>query len=291
MERFLTDLHDQADRIRRTREFPFSDADFARARKLIYALAGISMSDMKQDLVYGRLVRRLRATGKTSFASYLAHVESDPGPEQEAFVNALTTNLTSFFREAHHFPILAEHAVQRSARRPYRVWCSASSTGEEPYSIAITLAEALSPHDAVEIYASDIDTQVLATAQQGVYAQDRVRGMDKERLRRFFQRGTGRQQGKVRVRRELVDRIEFLRVNLLEPDWAVRGPFDVIFCRNVLIYFDKPTQRKIIERFRPLLNPDGLLICGHSESLQHCAELFRHLGNTVYAPRLNPASE
>jgi len=287
MERLLSQLHDQADKIRKTREFPFEDADFERARKLIYQLSGISMSDMKQDLVYGRLVRRLRATGKTSFASYLAQVEADQGPEREAFVNALTTNLTSFFREAHHFPILADHAARRPACQPYRVWCSASSTGEEPYSIAITLAEALAPRRTVEIYASDIDTQVLTTAQQGVYAQERLRGMAPERLKRFFQLGTGRQQGKVRVRRELVEWVEFLRVNLLEPDWAVSGPLDVIFCRNVMIYFDKPTQRQIIERFLPLLRPDGLLICGHSESLHHCADLFSNLGNTVYAPRRN----
>lgn len=284
MEKRLGDFQLQTSQIRQTREFPFSDREFQQARRLIYQLAGISMSDLKQDLVYGRLVRRLRATGHTSFQAYLDFVERDRGAEREAFINALTTNLTSFFREPHHFPILADHARKRPAHEPFRVWCAASSTGEEPYSIAITLAEALPTTRRVEILASDIDTQVLATAQQGEYPLVRLNAMSAERRSRFFITGAGVPAGTARVKPELIERIRFSKINLLDPTWSVRGPLDVIFCRNVMIYFDKPTQRKLLERFKPMLRPDGLLICGHSESFQHHADLFRNLGHTVYTP-------
>ncbi len=267
------------------REFSFSAADFERVRKLIYAHAGISLSPVKQDMVYSRLARRLRATGKSGFAAYLDALEKDGGEEWERFVNSLTTNLTSFFREPHHFPIFAEHLKQLGTRRPIRVWCSASSTGEEPYSIAITVMETFgSSVSHVSIFASDLDTNVLATAQKGVYPIERVEKLDPERLRRFFLKGTGSQEGMVAVRPELKRLIEFKRVNLLEPNWPVRGPLDVIFCRNVMIYFDKPTQYKILSRFEPMMESDGLMFAGHSESFLHAADLFRSLGKTVYAP-------
>ena len=182
-----------------TREFEFTRRDFERVRQMIYAHAGIALSDAKEDLVYSRLARRLRATGIRSFHEYLARLENDSDPEWEAFVNALTTNLTSFFREAHHFPILAAHlkGIHRSAR----IWCSASSTGEEPYSIAITAAEAAaSNRPAVEILASDLDTNVLAKAMTGVYDAERVEKMPEARLRQFFLRGSGPHEGHVRSR-------------------------------------------------------------------------------------------
>ena len=264
------------------REFHFSVQDFERVRKLIYERAGISLSPAKQDMVYSRLARRLRARGLQRFSDYLALLtEGDPA-EWEAFTNALTTNLTSFFREAHHFPVLAEHARARIGRQ-YDVWCCASSTGEEPYSIAITLAEAFGRlNPPMTIVASDLDTNVLAKAAEGVYPLDRLERMEPERVRRFFQRGTGPQEGHARVRDELRRAIVFRRINLLEANWPVRAPFDAIFCRNVMIYFDKQTQAKILRRFAPLLREDGLLFVGHSESLFHVSDVFRLRGKTVY---------
>ena len=266
------------------REFSFSATDFERVRKLIYQHAGISLSPVKQDMVYSRLARRLRATGKQSFAEYLDALEKNGGDEWEKFVNSLTTNLTSFFREPHHFPIFAEHLQKLGSKRPIKIWCSAASTGEEPYSIAMTVAEVFGTNTShVSIIASDLDTNVLATAQRGVYSLDRVEKMSPERLRKFFLCGTGTQEGSVAVRPELKRLIEFQRVNLLEPNWPVRGPLDVIFCRNVMIYFDKPTQYKILARFAPMMQADGLMFAGHSESFLHAADLFRSLGKTVYA--------
>lgn len=264
-------------------ELDFTDADFQRVRELIHRQAGISLSESKRQMVYSRLGRRLRELGMRRFEDYLALLQSgDPG-EGEAFVNALTTNLTSFFREPHHFPILAEHARQARGRE-YVVWCSAASTGEEPYTIAITLLEALGAQARVRILATDVDTGVLDKAEQGVYPLDRVEKMPPEQVRRFFLRGTGAQAGFVKAKPEIRSLITFRRINLLEPGWPVRGPLDVIFCRNVMIYFDRPTQHGILKRYAPLLRPDGLLFAGHSESLQHASELFRLRGKTVYEP-------
>lgn len=266
------------------REFAFSDADFERVRKLIYQHAGISLSPVKKDMVYSRLARRLRALNKSSFGAYLDELERHGGDEWERFVNSLTTNLTSFFREPHHFPLLADHLRKLGDRRPIRIWCSAASTGEEPYSIAMTVAETFcNDVSHVSIVASDLDTNVLATAQKGVYSVDRLEKMSPERLRRFFLRGTGNQEGFAAVRPELKRLIEFRRINLLDASYSIKGPLDVIFCRNVMIYFDKPTQHKILSRFAPMMQPDGLLFAGHSESFLHAAELFRSLGKTVYA--------
>ncbi|MCE3003913.1 MAG: chemotaxis protein CheR [Xanthomonadaceae bacterium] len=266
-------------------EFAFSNADFARVRQLIHARAGIALADSKRQMVYGRLGRRLRALGLGSFRDYLDRLEAAPrdAEEWQSFTNALTTNLTAFFREAHHFEILARFLADRAGRGPQRIWCAAASTGEEPYSIAITACEALGTDaPAVEIVCSDVDTQVLETASRGVYPLDRVQGLDAPRLRRFFQRGTGPNEGWARVKPPLRGLVSFRPINLLHVDYGLRGPFDAIFCRNVMIYFDKPTQRAILERFRPLLAPDGLLFAGHSESFFHCADLFASCGRTVY---------
>lgn len=265
------------------REFEFSDSDFERVRKLIYAHAGITLSPIKRDMVYSRLARRLRATGRKNFSEYLALVEQGGGGEWESFVNALTTNLTSFFREPHHFPVLAEF-LKKQQGRPIKIWCSAASTGEEPYSIAMTVVEALGGfNSSVTIVASDLDTNVLATAKAGVYAADRLARMSPERMSRFFSADEQGRKDCFVVRPELRRMVSFERINLLSPEWGVRGPLDVIFCRNVMIYFDKQTQYKILSRFVQLLRPDGLLFSGHSESFLHAADLFRSLGKTVYA--------
>ena len=262
--------------------FTFTPRDFARVRALIYRQAGISLSESKQEMVYSRLARRLRAKNINSFDEYLNGLEHGrDSAEWEAFTNALTTNLTSFFREAHHFPILAEHA--RNTKAPLSVWCSASSTGEEPYSIAMTLCEAfdtLTP--PVSIIATDIDTNVLETAADGIYTLDRLDKMPQARARRFFLRGKGERADMVRVRPELRQLITFKPLNLLAASWPVSGPLDVIFCRNVMIYFDKPTQGKILSRFAPLMKPGGLLFAGHSENFMYATDAFKLRGKTVY---------
>ncbi len=267
----------------RDREFVFTAKDFERVRELIYNHAGISLNASKQDMVYSRLARRLRATGINNFRDYLALLESNNEAEWEAFANSLTTNLTSFFREAHHFPLLAEHVVRHKGHRSISLWCSAASTGEEPYSLAMTMVDAFGSFTPpVTILATDLDTNVLAKAEAGVYPLERVEKLSPEVIKRFFLRGTGAQAGFVRVRPELRAMITFRQVNLLSPDWPVRGPLDAIFCRNVMIYFDKETQLKILERFAPLLQHDGLLFAGHSESFHNATHLFRLRGKTVY---------
>lgn len=267
------------------REFDFTPADFARVRKLIHARAGIALSEQKQEMVYSRLARRLRALGMNSFQRYLDQLGDRHNAEWEEFTNALTTNLTAFFREAHHFEMLGERLRRRGADHRCRIWCAASSTGEEPYTLAMTLVEAFSSWNPnAEIIASDLDTTVLAKAEHGVYAADCVAKLGAERVQHFFLRGTGDNAGRAKVRKELQQLIVFQQLNLLDDPWNVRGPFDAIFCRNVLIYFDKPTQRRIIERFLPLMRPDGLLFVGHSEGLYHCTDIVRSLGRTVYEP-------
>lgn len=262
--------------------FEFTARDFARVRTLIYRQAGIALAESKQEMVYSRLARRLRAKGLNSFSEYLDRLEAGhDGAEWEAFTNALTTNLTAFFREEHHFPILAEHL--RKLKGPASIWCSASSTGEEPYSLAMTACEvydSLTP--PVTIVATDIDTNVLDTAAAGVYPEDRVSKLSRDRLRRFFQRGVGERAGLVRVRPELRQLVTFKPLNLLAGAWPINGPFDAIFCRNVMIYFDKPTQSKILTRFVPLMKPDGLLFAGHSENFLYACDAFKLRGKTVY---------
>jgi chemotaxis protein methyltransferase CheR len=261
---------------------PLSDTHFRRISELIYQRAGIVLADHKREMVYNRLVRRLRILGLNDFGSYMALLENDSNsPEWQAFINALTTNLTAFFREAHHFPILAEHA--RSRPNNYSVWSTAASTGEEPYSIAMTLSEVLGPRMAnCRIQASDIDTQVLEKATAGVYRLEELRTLSPQQLQKFFLKGTGPHSGLVRVRPELAQMVAFQQLNLLANQWQLNGPFDAIFCRNVMIYFDKETQEKILRRFVPLLKPGGLMFAGHSENFSQISREFYLRGQTVY---------
>ena len=319
-------------------EYVLSQQDFEQVRALIHQRAGISLNAGKQAMVYSRLARRLRETGQPSFAHYLqwlrAAADAGARTEWQQFVNALTTNLTSFFREDHHFTALAADLRQRAlestigrsgvdspprgaddvfrrpggalestigrsgvdspprgaddvfrrpggAVKPLRIWCSAASTGEEPYSIAMTVHEALGAAAAVSIVASDIDTQVLATAQRGIY-DARSRGLSPERLQRHFLRGTGGNAGAIRVRPELARMIEFRPHNLVAREWQLGPAFDMIFCRNVMIYFDAATQRAVLGRMHALLLPGGLLYVGHSENFADARELFRLRGKTIY---------
>ena len=266
------------------REFAWTQADFQRIQALIYKRAGISLHDGKHAMVYSRLSRRLRETGHTSFSDYLQWLEKHDGPEWQEFVNALTTNLTSFFREQHHFEVLAQHlkAHQGSA---WRVWCSASSTGEEPYSILMTAVETLGDHASFKLVASDIDSKVLSTAAQGVYRAEGLKGLSDARLKRFFLRGKGANAGFVRVKPELQRMVEFINVNLIRDDWPFREPFDIVFCRNVMIYFDAKTQRQVLERIHRVMKPGGLLCVGHAENFCESKDLFTLRGKTVYERR------
>ena len=263
-------------------EFLFTESDFSRIRTLIYRRAGIALGEQKRQMVYSRVSRRLRELGLAEFSAYLELLEiTQDGDEWQAFINSLTTNLTSFFREAHHFPLLADHV--RKCDQPVTVWCAAASTGEEPYSIAITLIEALGGRaSSARVIATDIDTAVLAKASAATFSQEQVSQLSAERLKRFFYKGTGSNAGKVRVRPEVAAMVKFSRLNLLDPRWEVKEPADAIFCRNVMIYFDRPTQKKVLDRFAPLLKPHGLLFAGHSENPTLVNHAFKPVGQTVY---------
>lgn len=266
--------------------FPFTSEDFHRLRLLIHRVAGISLSPSKKDLVYSRLARRLRVRQVDSFAAYIRLLEQGDKQERVEFINAMTTNMTSFFREAHHFPILAQHLGSLPRRTPLTVWSCASSTGEEPYSIAMTLVDHFKTFDLpLRILATDIDTNVLDKARRGVYHLDQLQMLSPEQLKRHFLRGTGKHAGYARVRPELQQLITFQRLNLLDEQWGVGERFDAIFCRNVMIYFDKPTQYRILSKMQPRMQPHGLFFAGHSESFHHAADLFKVCGKTVYAPK------
>jgi len=278
----MTSVLVPSDSLEITQEFAFSGADFQRVQRLIYDRAGISLHDGKRAMVYSRLSRRLRESGQRSFADYLDGLERASGAaaetEWQEFVNCLTTNLTSFFREEHHFVALAE-ALKPIASQPLRLWCNAASTGEEPYSIAMTLQEAGA--STARLLATDIDTKVLATAQRGVYAAD-ARGLTPQRLARHFLRGKGDNAGFIRVKPELARVIEFRTFNLMAPSWSLGEPFDMVFCRNVMIYFDHATQRRVLEHIHGVLKPRGLLFVGHSENFTDARDLFHLRGKTIY---------
>lgn len=263
------------------REFAWTNSDFDQVQKLIYQRAGISLHDGKHAMVYSRLSRRLRDTGHNSFKEYLSWLESTDGPEWQEFVNALTTNLTSFFREHHHFDILSDFLKTKSASSECKIWCSAASTGEEPYSIAMTASEVLGK-SKFSLQASDIDSKVLATAAQGVYRLEGLKGVSSDLIHKYFLRGKAGNAGLVRVKPELRRSVEFLIVNLIKDDWPFRDAFDAVFCRNVMIYFDAATQRKVLERIYRVMKPGALLFVGHAENFSDSKDLFALKGKTVY---------
>ncbi|WBY00579.1 chemotaxis protein CheR [Ramlibacter tataouinensis] len=262
-------------------DFDLSDRDFDRVRALIHARAGIALGAQKRQMVYSRLSRRLRELGLVAFGPYLDHLEGAPQDgEWQSFINALTTNLTSFFREAHHFPLLAQHVAGRP--HPLQIWCAGASTGEEPYSVAMTLMETLGSRAAAcTVLATDVDTEVLAKGQEGVFTMEQVARLPREQLQRFFLKGVGGNEGKALVRPELAAMVKFAPHNLLSPDWP-EGPFDAIFCRNVMIYFDKPTQAAILQRFARHMKRGALLFAGHSENFSFLDKILRPRGQTVY---------
>ena len=260
-----------------------TDIELDKIIKLIYQRAGIVITRQRRDMVYNRLAPRLRELGIESFSRYLALLESIPGNDEwQLFINALTTNLTSFFREAYHFPILAKHAASRSGG--YNVWCTAASTGEEPYSIAMTLDEVLgSTLTGPRILPTDIDTNVLAKARAGTYRLNDINNLTQEQKKKYFLRKiTTAEQQQVKVRNSLQKDVHFQQLNLIAENWNIPAPFDAIFCRNVMIYFDKPNQQRLLNRFSKLLKPGGLLFVGHSEHFNNMDSPFRLQGQSVY---------
>ncbi len=266
--------------------FEFTDADFRRLKRMIFDYAGISLNDNKKPMAYSRLTKRLRQLGLASFREYLDLVETSGSEEHVRFINALTTNLTYFFREAHHFTILADHLLALHVREPLTVWSAACSTGEEPYSIAMAAIEAFgSDTPPIRVIASDLDTDALATAERGVYPAEKVASLSPQRLKRFFLKGAGDQAGFARIRPQVQRLVEFRQINLHEAGWELgtAAPLAAIFCRNVMIYFSKETQTKVLDRFAPLLRKDGLLFAGHSENFFYNGrDTFRIRGKTVY---------
>lgn len=260
-----------------------SEEDFQRIKKLLFSWGGITLNASKKAMVGNRLNKRLRALGLGRYHAYLDLVECSQ-EEQEHFINALTTNLTAFFREEHHFQVLADYLRQHPGNRPINIWSSAASTGEEPYSIAMTVIDTLGEKDArrVKILASDLDTKVLAHAESGIYSLERLAKLPAPMIRRYFLRGIGKNEGTAKIKPEVRALVTFRQINLLAPNWPVPETIDVLFCRNVMIYFDKATQKRVLERFAPLLVPDGLLIAGHSESYAHVSHLFRLCGKSIY---------
>lgn len=267
---------------------PISDRAFQRIRELLHGHSGIALATHKSVMVQSRLGKRLRANGLRSYDDYLRILEDPAAPEWVEFVNALTTNLTSFFREEHHFTRLVAWFKEpgradagRAEAGRARIWSAGCSTGEEPYTLALVMRDAF-PRWDVEILATDLDSNVLASARRGVYPEERLDGLDPKWRRLGFLRGRGDNAGRVKVQPELGQMVRFAQHNLLGDDWPEPGSLDAIFCRNVMIYFDKPTQKRIVGRFRDCLAAGGLLAVGHSESLLHASAGFTALGQTLY---------
>ncbi|OXR49713.1 chemotaxis protein CheR [Pusillimonas sp. T2] len=261
---------------------PVAPEEFERATRLLHQRTGIVVGEHKREMATRTLSLRARKLGANTVSDYLGFLQQNPdGPEWEDFVNAFTINHTAFFREQHHFETLRNFVKGR--RGPINIWCCASSTGEEPYSIAMTLQESVpNASSQASIWATDIDTQAIARAQKGVYTLERVKTVPEPLLRKYFLRGKDAKSGLVRVKPLLQDMIKFEPLNLLAPKWPTDKKFDAIFCRNTMIYFDKETQTKILDRFAPMLKPDGLLFAGHSENFTYLTKAFKLQGQTVY---------
>jgi chemotaxis protein methyltransferase CheR len=266
------------------REFPMSANNYQAISALAYKHSGIVLADIKAEMVYSRLARRLRELNFRKFDEYMAYLDSDWIAEETHFLNAITTNLTHYFRENHHFEYLADNVIPMLRKshmrdRRIRVWCNAASTGEEPYSIAMVFKEGFPESNwDIKILATDLDSNVLATAQAGIYHKDRVEAISKERKKRWFSQVDS---DRVKVDGSLQDMLTFKQLNLLH-DWPMKGPFDVVFCRNVIIYFDKHTQGELFVKVHKLMDADSHLFIGHSESLLGAADKFKSLGRTVY---------
>ncbi len=268
-------------------EIPLNQREFKAFRELIFSHAGISLSEAKQVLVQSRLAKRLRKLGLTDYRSYLELLQAPGSVELESFVNSLTTNKTEFFRESHHFDFLHERVFKEIKERAMhggdkkvRLWCAASSTGEEPYSLAMSLIESFGSASDwdLRILASDIDTDVLATAARGSYGEMAMEYLDGRFQKKYFHR-----QGDQYVVDDSLKRlITYRKLNLNNSPWPIHTKFDAIFCRNVMIYFDSPTQRRLVDNLVSMIRPGGYLVIGHSESLLGFTNRLESLGNTIY---------
>ena len=261
-----------------------TEADFRYISQSIYSECGIVLGEHKKDMVYSRLARRIRALGLTSFNEYISLIDSDINEEHRHFVNAITTNLTAFFREAHHFDFIEKQLVPELKQihaqdKRVRLWSAGCSTGMEAYSIAMTLYGQLPSNWDVKILATDLNSDVLDIARSGVYPLEQATGLDPLKLQEFFRLDSTNQR--VQVKEKIRRMITFKRLNLLHP-WPMTGPFDLIFCRNVVIYFDQETKNQLIQKFADLLRPNGYVILGHSETMTREASLFTPLGSTIY---------
>ena len=269
-----------------------SEAEFNFLRSFVYEHCGISLGDHKRQLVQGRLVRRLRALKLRDFGAYCELLRRDPHGELGELASAISTNVTAFFRESHHFDLLTNELLPRWIAEKknggrLRIWSAGCATGEEPYTLAMVLAEALEKHGShvdAKILATDLSPQALETARKGVYPIDRLEGVSTERRRRWFLRGEGEYDQYACVHPRLRELVSILPLNLLH-DWPMQGPFDAIFCRNVVIYFDKPTKQRLFQRYAGLLAEGGYLFLGHSESMYGLNDNFDLIGRTVYRKR------
>ncbi|MEE2731448.1 MAG: protein-glutamate O-methyltransferase [Pseudomonadota bacterium] len=270
------------------REFPMTDRDFDTIKHLAKMRSGIELGEHKKEMIYSRIVRRIRALNLSDFKSYLQYLEDHPDAELTNFINAITTNLTSFFRESHHFDFLRQTVLpeimrKKKAQHRIRIWSAGCSTGEEPYSIAMTLHGALerARWDA-KILATDLDTNVLSHGRRGVYSKERIGNMDAQVVRKYFNEPKGGvNEEAMEAKDSIRSLITFNHLNLLG-EWPMKGRFDVIFCRNVVIYFSKETQRELFDRYADILEPDGYLFIGHSESLHGVSKRFESVGRTIY---------
>ena len=266
----------------RSREFYLSAEDFARLVEAARRLAGVSLSQDKGDLVYARLVRRVRQLGLSSFSKYCELVSQPGHPETEYFVDALTTHVTSFFREEHHFQF-AERDVWPAlkGKTTPRVWSAGCSTGQEPYSLAISLTEALGCTSCFQVRATDISALAVETAQRGVYPREALQRVPLGLRRRYFQRGAGKQAGFHRIKPSLREHVDFAVESLMSFPTA-GAPFDLIMCRNVLIYFKKEIAEQICQRFVQRLTKGGYLVLGHSEGGLKLPRVLEQVGPTCY---------
>lgn len=269
-------------------DFILTDGELDRIRELVYTHTGISMSQEKRQLIYTRLSRRLRALGLSSFNQYISYIEQGDPSELQEFTNAVTTNLTAFFRESRHFDHLGTELLPSIAQRikaagRLRIWSSACSTGEEAYSAAMVIRENESLLSGVDtkILATDLDSNVLATAKAGVYDRERIETVLPSRVAKFFEQDPSGRSSKIKVSQSLQDLISFKQLNLTS-DWPMKGPFDIIFCRNVIIYFDEPTKKLLFERMAALQRPGDILYLGHSETLFRISDRYELIGNTTY---------
>ncbi len=270
-----------------SREFPFTDKDFRFIQQLVGERTGIVLTDIKRTMVYSRIARRIRQVGVENFSEYCSLLKSGDETELISFTNAITTNLTSFFREAHHFEYLKNTVFPELEKlkldKRIRIWSAGCSSGEEPYSIAMTVYDYFKHKQGwdIKILATDLDYEMVERASKGVYKEDRVTGLDKLHLKNYVKRGRGAMAGNVRMSRDLMELITFKQLNLLH-EWPFKGPFDIVFCRNVVIYFNKDTQRELFDRYADMMSDNAPLFIGHSESLFKVTDRFKSLGQTIY---------